>query len=99
MKPFSGSAAGVALSVAVGFQVVKARSSYNECQDVYAMTESVQQLLKSFEQLPEAEKRELASEIIRRSLTLGLPELSDEALLLAADQIFLGLDREESVHE
>ncbi len=60
------------------------------------MTKSVEQLLKSFEQLPEAEKRELASEIIKRSLTFDLPELSDESLLLTADQIFLQLDKEES---
>lgn len=63
------------------------------------MTKSVEQLLKSFEQLPEAEKRELASEIIKRSLRLDLPELSDETLLLTADQTFLQLDKEESIHE
>ena len=63
------------------------------------MTKSVEQLLKSFEQLPEAEKREAASEIIKRSLTLNLPELSEEACLLAADQTFLQLDKEESIHE
>ncbi len=63
------------------------------------MTKSVEQLLKSFEQLPEAEKRELASEIIKRSLALDLPELSDESLILAADQIFLQLDKEESIHD
>lgn len=63
------------------------------------MTKSVEQLLKSFEQLPEAEKRELASEIIKRSLTLDLPELADESLLLTVDQIFLRLDKEESNHE
>ncbi len=63
------------------------------------MTKSVEQLLKSFEELPEAEKRELASEIIKRSLALDLPELSDESLILAADQIFLQLDKEESIHD
>ena len=63
------------------------------------MTKSVEQLLKSFEQLPEAEKRELAAEIIKRSLALDLPELSDESLILAADQIFLQLDKEESIHD
>jgi hypothetical protein len=60
------------------------------------MTKSVEQFLKSFEQLPDAEKRELASEIIKRSLELDLPELSDETLLFAADEIFLQLDKEES---
>ena len=63
------------------------------------MTKSVEQLLKSFEQLPEAEKREAASEIIKRSLTLDLPELSDDTLLFAANQTFLQLDKEESGNE
>lgn len=63
------------------------------------MTRSVEELLNSFEKLPEAEKRELASEIIKRSLTLDLPELSDESLVVAADQTFLQLDKEESIHE
>jgi hypothetical protein len=49
--------------------------------------------------LPEAEKRGLASEIIKRSLHLDLPELADESLLAAADQIFLQLDKEESIHQ
>ena len=63
------------------------------------MTKSVEELLKSFEQLPAADKRELASEIIKRSLRLDLPELCDESLLAAADEIFLQLDKEESIHE
>jgi hypothetical protein len=63
------------------------------------MTKSVEELLNSFEKLPEVEKRELASEIIRRSLTLDLPELSDESLIGAADDILLQLDKEESIHE
>ena len=63
------------------------------------MTRSVEELLNSFEKLPEAEKRELASEIIKRSLTLDLPEISDDSMLAAADQIFLQLDNEESTHE
>ena len=60
------------------------------------MTRSVEELLNSFEKLPEAEKRELASEIMKRFLSLDLPELSDDSLLAAADQIFLQLDKEES---
>ena len=63
------------------------------------MTRSVEELLNSFEKLAEAEKRELASEIIKRSLTLDLPELSDDSLLAAADQIFLQLDKEETIDE
>ena len=63
------------------------------------MTRSVEEWLNSLERLPEAEKREVASEIIKRSLTLDLPELSDDSLIAAADQIFLQLDKEESIRE
>ena len=56
--------------------------------------------LEKFEQLPEAEKREGASEIIKRSLTFDLPELSDDTLVVAAaDQTFLQLDKKESIPE
>ena len=60
------------------------------------MTRSVEELLISFEKLPEAEKRELASEIIKRSLSFDLPQLSDESLVIAADKVFLRLDKDES---
>ena len=63
------------------------------------MTRSVEELLNSFEKLAEAEKRELASEIIKRSLAFDLPQLSADSLLLAADQVFLQLDKDESIHE
>ena len=63
------------------------------------MTRSVEELLNSFEELPEEEKRVLASEIIKRSLTLDLPELGDDSLLKAADKMFLQLDNEETIHE
>ena len=63
------------------------------------MTKSVEQLVKSFELLPDEEKQQAALEIIRRSLSLDLPELSDDSFLLAAEQTFLQLDKEESLHE
>ena len=63
------------------------------------MKKLVEELLNSFEKLPEAEKRELASEIIKRSLAFDLPQLLDDALILAADQVFLQLDKNESIHE
>jgi len=63
------------------------------------MKKLVEELLNSFEKLPEAEKRELASEIIKRSLAFDLPQLSDDALIFAADQVFLQLDKDESIHE
>ena len=63
------------------------------------MNESTKQILKSFDQLPEAEKRQLAYEIIRRTVRLDLPELTDEELILNAEEIFLELDKRESVGE
>lgn len=59
------------------------------------MTLAVQNMLKSYERLPEVEKRELVAEIIRRSLELSLPPLSDEDFVLNAEEIFLELDQRE----
>ena len=59
------------------------------------MTTAVQNLLQSYESLPELEKRDLAYEIIRRSFEFDLPPLSDEELALNAEEIFLELDRRE----
>lgn len=63
------------------------------------MSTSVQRILDSFDQLPEAEKRELASEILRRAVKFDLPPLTDEELVLNAEELFLELDRRESPHE
>ncbi len=63
------------------------------------MTKSVEQLVKSFELLPDEEKQQAALEIIRRSLSLNLPVLSDDSFVLVAEQTFLQLDKEESLHE
>lgn len=59
------------------------------------MTASVQILLDSFDRLPEIEKTQFAVEILRRVVDLDLSPLSDEALVLCADAIFLELDRQE----
>ena len=60
------------------------------------MTAVVQNILQSFDELPEIERREVASEIIRRSLGFSLPPLSDEELVSNADALFLELDQRES---
>jgi len=57
------------------------------------MTTSVQHILHSFELLSEAEKWQLASEIILRTLEFDLPPLTDEELVLNAEEIFLALDK------
>ena len=63
------------------------------------MKNSVAELLNSFEHLPDDAKREVASEIMRRSANLDLPPLSDNSLVEAAESVFLALDKEESKHE
>ena len=60
------------------------------------MSASSQELLESFDRLPEAEKREVAFEIIRRSVAFDLPQLTYEELVINAEQVFLELDRRES---
>ena len=61
------------------------------------MTAQVQDMLRTFDLLPDGDKRELASEILRRTLMLDVPPLSDEQLVGAAEEIFLQLDRSEAV--
>jgi hypothetical protein len=60
------------------------------------MGASVQDLLQSFDSLSESEKKEVASEILRRSVKFDLPPLSDEELVANAELLFLELDRRES---
>ena len=59
------------------------------------MTTNVRQLLESFDRLPEPDKREAASEILRRSLELDTPVLDDQALVENAEAIFLQLDKQD----
>ncbi|MDT5120959.1 MAG: hypothetical protein QOC96_441 [Acidobacteriota bacterium] len=63
------------------------------------MTPTVENLLASFEQLTETEKHELAIEVVRRTDIFGAPDLSDDELALAAEDLFLALDREEAEAE
>ena len=65
-------------------------------QDDETMSTDVQNLIETFNQLSEAEQREAASEILRRTINFDLPELSDEELVLNAEELFLELDRREA---
>jgi hypothetical protein len=60
------------------------------------MKKSVEDLLESFERLPEDAKLEAVSEILKRSMQFELPALDDEALVQSANDVFLNLDQEES---
>ncbi|MEX0703921.1 MAG: hypothetical protein WD069_17610 [Planctomycetales bacterium] len=59
------------------------------------MTHVVQELLETFDRLPEPQKREAASEILRRVREFDYDLPSDEELVQAAEESFLALDREE----
>ncbi|MBI4697889.1 MAG: hypothetical protein HY758_02990 [Nitrospirae bacterium] len=60
------------------------------------MTTLVKDILFSFEHLSEDEKKELASEILRRTARFDLPTLADEDFIHCAENLFLELDRRES---
>lgn len=60
------------------------------------MTAIVQELLYTFDRLTNSEKLELASEILKRLTHLDFPPLSDEDLVLNAEELFLELDKRES---
>lgn len=59
------------------------------------MSATVQELLRSFEALPEPDKHELASAILRWSIGSGHPPLGDDELVRTADAIFVALDERE----
>ncbi len=63
------------------------------------MSTIVEEILDSFDHLSEAEKRELASEIIRRTIEMSFPPLTDEEFVLNAEALFLELDQRESVND
>ena len=60
------------------------------------MTDAVQELLDSFDDLSESEKHEAAAEILRRVLPSVPSELPEEALIAAAEELFLELDAREA---
>ena len=59
------------------------------------MALSAQQIIEFFEGLPESEKQGVAYEILRRSVCLDVPPLTDEELVAAAEDLFLTLDASE----
>jgi hypothetical protein len=60
------------------------------------MTAPVQQILDSFDALPEAERHQAAVEILRR--VTGEKDMSEDALTGLADELFCTLDDEETGH-
>ncbi|MDO9289440.1 MAG: hypothetical protein Q7T83_11700 [Thermodesulfovibrionales bacterium] len=60
------------------------------------MTTDIKEILNTFELLSENEKKDLASEILRRTVKFDFPPLTDEDLTQSAEKLFLELDRRES---
>jgi hypothetical protein len=63
------------------------------------MTPGVQSFLITFDLLTDSEQLDLASEILKRTAYLDFPPLSDDDLVLNAEEIFLQLDEYESAYE
>ena len=59
------------------------------------MTATGEHILEEFESLPDVEKREILSNLLRISRGIDYPEVSDGDLVGAADAIFLGYDEME----
>jgi hypothetical protein len=53
-------------------------------------------IIEEFEALPDAAKREVLAELIRTSRFIEYPQVSDDELFSAADELFLEYDRREA---
>jgi len=60
------------------------------------MGDAARQLLQSFEELSETDRREVLEELLRRATELPYSFPSDDELIRAADQVFQELDRREA---
>ncbi|MEG4170204.1 MULTISPECIES: hypothetical protein [unclassified Microcoleus] len=58
------------------------------------MTILVEELLNTFERLTDSERLDLVLEILKRTVNLDFPPLSDDDLVLNAEGLFLELDEE-----
>lgn len=63
------------------------------------MSTTAQQLLATFDALPETVKFEVAFEILRRTKDFEFPPLTDDELVANAEATFLELDRREMNNE
>jgi hypothetical protein len=62
------------------------------------MSVLAQEILNTFDQLPDIERLEIGIEILRRLAHADFPKLTDEDLTLNAEELFLKLDQEEADH-
>jgi len=59
------------------------------------MTAAAAHIIEDFEALPEPEKREVLARLLRIASHLDYGPISEEELLVSADELFLAYDREE----
>ncbi|MGA2296630.1 MAG: hypothetical protein ABSG15_03680 [FCB group bacterium] len=62
------------------------------------MTNSVKNLINTFDTLPSEAKQEAVYQILRRVPYIEMDSLSDEALVAVAEEIFLELDYKEAMN-
>ncbi len=62
------------------------------------MTDPANRLLNAFDALPPGDRREVAAALLRRVLDEAPAEVSDDALVIAAEELFLELDAAEGAH-
>jgi hypothetical protein len=60
------------------------------------MTAAGKHILEDFEVLPDPEKREVLADLLRISRNIVYPEIAEEELLAAANEVFLDYDRREA---
>lgn len=59
------------------------------------MTAEAKHLIEEFGALPEPTKREVLAELLRISRNLDYPEMGDDELTAAANEVFLAYDERE----
>lgn len=61
------------------------------------MTQIAQDIISKFDGLPIGEQKEITKIILRRHLEIDTPFVTDDELVLNAEEIFLELDRVEAI--
>ena len=62
--------------------------------EIVDITTSVEEFLSNFDRLPESQKLDVAVEILRRVVQIEFPLLSEEDVILNAEELFLEIDRQ-----
>ncbi len=61
------------------------------------MTQLAENLISTFDRLPLTEQKEVTKLILKRNIEIDIPPVTDDELVLAAEDIFLELDRREAI--